>query len=311
MSYNYSKRLIIFEGPDGAGKTTLARKLAEDIGAVYTHLGPFPRVKDGLARLYVEAMMPALLGHRDVVMDRCWISEVPYGIAFREGADRIGIRRRILERLAWRCSTTVVKCLPPWDVVRDGFVDRKGAEYLDNISQLQMVYDWYASNEISSLPTIYCDPLTDDVDSFVFWLQDELVTERSIAHMTNRQTSGNARAKVVIVGEGFGDTAEGDPLYQSPFASLVESGCSLWLARQLAEAGIQEKDLYWVNADQLTSGIIDVPVSVVALGVVAAQRLTELHCRRFEFVQHPQHWKRFRHRESYDLIPILKTIINQ
>ena len=39
-----SRELTIFEGPDGAGKTTLAKAYAELTGARYVHFGPLPRV---------------------------------------------------------------------------------------------------------------------------------------------------------------------------------------------------------------------------------------------------------------------------
>jgi polyphosphate kinase 2 (PPK2 family) len=111
-----SKVLTIFEGPDGSGKTTAAREYAEQTGARYVHFPALPRVKHGLGRMYVEAMLPALLGYHDVVFDRCWLSETPYGEAFREGQDRLTqADRRMLERLALRCGAVVVKCLPEWD----------------------------------------------------------------------------------------------------------------------------------------------------------------------------------------------------
>ena len=82
-----SKKLTIFEGCDGSGKTTAAREFAEQTGAKYVHFHNLPRIKKGLGRMYVEAMLPALLGYQEVVFDRSWLSETPYGEAFREGRD--------------------------------------------------------------------------------------------------------------------------------------------------------------------------------------------------------------------------------
>src|SRR5882757_4772670 len=101
--------LTIFEGPDGSGKTTAAKAFAAEMGARYVHLPQFKRVTTGLPRMYLEAMLPALLGYQDVVMDRCWLSEVPYGRVFRDGADRVGeISRHMLERVALRAGALVV-----------------------------------------------------------------------------------------------------------------------------------------------------------------------------------------------------------
>lgn len=304
-----SERLIIFEGPDGAGKSTAARQLAQDIGARYVHLGPFPRVKESLAWFYIEAMMPALLGYQAVVMDRCRYSEVPYGIANRGGKDRIGVRSRILDRIALRCQTSLVWCVPTWERVRENFIARRGEEYLNSTDKLRTVYDWY-SGFASELPTIYVDPFEPIEGSFSAWLNEELELTASIAHPTNKATSGNIDGRVVLVGEGFGDTADHDPLYQSPFGSVSASGCSMWLARQLEAAGIEEHDLFWINANELDETVVRHNQKIIALGIVASEKTYSLGYRDFLFVQHPQAWRRFRSKEHYELIPVLKGILN-
>jgi thymidylate kinase len=148
-------RLIILEGADGSGKTTLALDVATRFGANYVHHGPYPGLTgDALARRYAVSALPAVLDESLVVMDRCWISEMPYGLAFRGGADRLGETRiRTLERLVGLADVKVYLCLPPWEIVRSNWVKRKGSEYLKTIDQLRQVYDWYDSAfSISWLP---------------------------------------------------------------------------------------------------------------------------------------------------------------
>lgn len=137
-----SNKLTIFEGPDGSGKSTLAKRFAKATGARYVHFGPLPKISGSLGRVHVEAMMPALLGYQDVVFDRSWLSEVPYGQAFREGTDRLGDpSREMLDRLALRCGGAVVMCDPGWETVRSNFLARKHMEMLDDDNQLKIVYD--------------------------------------------------------------------------------------------------------------------------------------------------------------------------
>lgn len=304
------RKLTIFEGPDGGGKSTAAQKFAEQTGAHYVHFGPLPGVTKGLGRMYVEAMMPALMGYTDVVFDRSWLSELPYGVAFRLGANRLGVPgRRMLERLAMRCETIVVNCRPAWDVVRANYLSRKHIEMLEDDQQLRQVYDIYGMQE-SDLPSVVYD-YTKNQDFFDFFYGRECDELRTSAHVVVSKTAGNLDAKAIIVGERFADQKDNDALYQWPFGSFSGAGCSRWLAEQLDGADIHEKDLLWVNADQPLSWINSYTYAgtkVFALGNEATKALN-MAAVPHEFVQHPQAWKRFRHNDPYPLIDMLRSAI--
>lgn len=300
-----SRKLTIFEGPDGGGKSTAAEAYAKYVGAKYVHFGPLPNVKDGLARMYVEAMLPALLGYQDVVFDRCWLSEVPYGSAFRDGADRLGHSAvRMLERLALRCGGTVVYCLPEWTTVRNNYLSRKEIEYLQNEDQLQHVYEVYAS-QTTDLPSVFFDYTTDRSDSpFYIDLSDKVEARRQRRHPLSVATAGNWDADVVLVGESFAERKDQDPWYQWPFASFSNQGCSQWLTKQLNSIGISERDLLWVNADQDLSSVIGAEKQVIALGTSASQSLLVSGIVH-ERIPHPQSWKRFNGKQRYPLLDLL------
>jgi hypothetical protein len=290
-----SRKLTIFEGPDGSGKSTAAEQYAKETGAKYVHFGPLPNVKDGLARMYVEAMLPALLGYQDVVFDRCWLSEVPYGSAFRDGADRLGRPAvRMLERLALRCSGAVVYCLPDWLTVRNNYLSRKEIEYLQNEEQLQHVYEVYTSQS-TDLPRFNYDyTVLGGFDAF------EVDQVRTPAHPLGVASAGNLNASIMLVGEDFAERKDQDPWYQWPFASFSNQGCSQWLTEQLDLAGISEFSLYWVNADQA----IERPrtdTAVIALGTSASQSLLAAGIPH-EKIPHPQSWLRFNSKQRYPLL---------
>lgn len=78
------KGLIVLEGADSSGKTTLAKKLMEgEPGAIYMHGLPWV----GWIGEAHEAMMSAAVRHVGdgglVVVDRHWVSEYVYGPVFR------------------------------------------------------------------------------------------------------------------------------------------------------------------------------------------------------------------------------------
>lgn len=137
------KRIIILEGPDGGGKTTLAHELHARFGVHTTNHGPYKGERQ-IWRHYFESMLPAYSGERDVILDRCWIAEPIYGQVYRGGLNRIELwQLRILEYIAEQCDTTVILCMPPVTECIKNFNSRRAQEMLDNEAQLVSVYNGY------------------------------------------------------------------------------------------------------------------------------------------------------------------------
>ena len=308
-----SKRLTIFEGCDSGGKSTAAQAYARTTGALYVHFGPLPQVHAGLARMYVEAILPAALGYQDVVLDRAWPSERIYGDAFRGGANRLGATSavagatvRMLERLALRCGAVVVFCDPGWEAICKTFSARRAQEMLQDREQLRQVWKAYGRRE-TGLPHLTYDyhlDASEDLDSRVEAL-------RAPCHPLSLASAGAWDAPTLLVGEVFGEVKDQDSLLQWPFASFGGSGCSRWLTEQLAEAGIPERELCWINADQDLALLTQPqenfhggPFRIIALGAKAADALSALKVLHLT-VDHPQAWKRFHHQERYPLLDLL------
>lgn len=115
--------------------------------------------------------------------------------------------------------------------------------------------------------------------------------------------------KVFLVGERTSHP-EKNKLH-APFCSI--KACSGWLNKLLCEAGIDERDLFWVNALDNDGTPVDLgamhaylqPGVTFALGKVAEERLKVYNLKYTAFA-HPQYWKRFKHKEPYPLIEALK-----
>ncbi|OQW33949.1 MAG: hypothetical protein A4E20_12020 [Nitrospira sp. SG-bin2] len=302
--------LTIFEGPDGGGKSTAAQAYAEATGARYVHFPSLPRVTaKGLGRMYLEAMLPALHGYQSVVFDRCWLSEQPYGSVFRPHQPlRVDkATQRMMERVAMRCSTRLIYCLPGLDVCLDTFRSRKGEEMLDREEQLEAVYRHYdlqVDYVSSHLPFVVYDRTRDTLDSLVG-------IDTTLEHDTRLPTVGNRQALVCLVGENFAERKDNDLWQQYPFVSFNRQDCSHWLADYLESFNIREDELCWANADfdlELLDASIDAN-HYIALGAAAAKALDDAGLQH-TLVSHPQHQKRFNRHDDYPLGTKLRSLID-
>ena len=108
--------LIVIDGPEKAGKSTLARYLVERMGASIRKWGP---IAHGADYLYAEALAEDTPRVRDgewVVWDRSWISEHVYAALMPERFGRLGLDPWLGEWLygrAVRSLGTVVVLLGP------------------------------------------------------------------------------------------------------------------------------------------------------------------------------------------------------
>ena len=103
MTNQFCKNLTIFEGCDGSGKTVAAKEFAEKTGALYYHFDALDGCEN-VSQVFIDAMLPALLGVQDVVFDRSWLSEKIYG---KENSRKSGQNKSKRLRLLYPCQTTV------------------------------------------------------------------------------------------------------------------------------------------------------------------------------------------------------------
>lgn len=146
---------IIIEGPDGAGKSTLAKSLA---GALGMNILKMTANGGQSVREYRQK-----LGCDGVVIDRCWVSEQIYPDLFgRE--PRIGDDdAEALTGLCGSAGIPIIVLLPPLHVVV-GRLNARGDEYADvvcpNIAEIYRRYRGWADAHGDAIVLEDNDPVT-------------------------------------------------------------------------------------------------------------------------------------------------------
>jgi hypothetical protein len=136
--------IIILEGCDGSGKTTLANWLRDELGYHIVKTGP-PAPGESTFKSYTAALLEAaeaaVYNGRRTVFDRLHTGETIYGPLLR-GRDTLGIQGRdLIEALIAACGAVVVICAPPWEVLVKGWSGKD--DLLKRESQLRQVNDAY------------------------------------------------------------------------------------------------------------------------------------------------------------------------
>lgn len=271
--------IIVLEGPDGGGKTTLAHQLCKLYNLEYHHEDPPPPKVNVLEHygLLLEAARD-----RNVVFDRLAYGETVYGPIMR-GTDRLGRDGwRVFNRLMMAVGAFHVLVLPPWETCLDNWRAKRTGDYVQDELLYREIH-----REYRVMPH----------DLLFDYTQDELVGPGDHMHVALKRKQalprgliGSPTAKYLLVGERGGNILS--PL-DLPFFGTDNSAQYLNRALDLAE--FEEKDLAFVNAYLLKSAVPNnIPrfERVIALGEKAADVCEAQHIEH-TIVPHPQFWRRF------------------
>ena len=146
--------IYILEGPDGVGKTTLAKKIKDIEGkkVFYMHL----RVHKNMRLWHTASARLAIKKHKEdrlVIIDRHWPSEQCYSYIFRRGPsyDPIDIYHWLK-----KAGTKYIWCLPSKiDQIRENHINNRQIRH-EEYYNIDKVIDLYF-NHWFGLKTKYCN----------------------------------------------------------------------------------------------------------------------------------------------------------
>lgn len=147
--------IVILEGPDGAGKSTLAKALqAEFPKSVLLHNGPQAGLSStDLYNAYFTQLRKA--AQQPVILDRCWVSENVYGPIHRGVSRLTPWQTQSLEAEALGLGALLIMCRPSFKKCLVAFESGR-EEMLKSRDALWDVYNTYESVK-TGLPTVIYD----------------------------------------------------------------------------------------------------------------------------------------------------------
>lgn len=102
--------IIIIEGPDGSGKTTLANKIKEQTGYMLLHRS---HQTDANAESLFDEYVQVIKAGKNCIMDRGWYSEMVYGPVMRGVSIITYPQMYELERLLAKNGALLIHCTAP------------------------------------------------------------------------------------------------------------------------------------------------------------------------------------------------------
>ena len=180
--------IIILEGCDKNGKTTLAHKLSQKLGWPIVKFSA-PKNDEDVFKTYMQFILSRRI---PVILDRFYLGEKVYGQIFRGKSQLDYLQSRTLEGLLLTRRSINVYCQVPLKEIKKNFI--KDKESFANVNQINVIVQSYQKVLKSSLLTWHHYDYTKDpsMSSIIFTVKNSLKLTRS-----SRFDSRLAKTRVV------------------------------------------------------------------------------------------------------------------
>lgn len=289
--------IIILEGCDGSGKTTLAKHLVEKYGLEYRHEGPPP--PDVHPLQYYGAILDAARG-KNVVFDRFALGERVYGPVLR-GGTRLGKPEwRVFERLMRAVGAVQIICVVPYEVAHQNWSSGRPELFHDE-EKFKQTYDMF---EAFAKVGMWRNMWRYDYTSGGLWMLSGLDAN---APTLPPGLIGAPNPNYLFVGD-----KGSDPLSKTTdLAFFGTEGSSGYLTYILDQVGVSEHECAFVNATRWDGQVL--PWVIPAKKTIALGTHAVTECRRrflaHEAIPHPQYWKRFHAHDPAGYVKLLKECL--
>lgn len=284
--------LVIIEGPDKSGKSTLAKEVAKTFGMDYVHFG---KPSADPAMDYVTFLKKL---SRPTVCDRFYLGEMVYGPMLRGNAGFKLLDLLTIERLCRLRQAVLIYAVTPETLVKERFLcsDYEAVTLQQNFEAARRFLAVAPGRNLNHIFK-YNGSTKEKLSEMLNRLEGLLPSLISTAQETKEICTGigSVDSPTVLVGESVNPRTT---RFGLPFDHGVSAD---FLMRCVRKARLDERRLYLCNADTIYNVEVEYlarkgGASFTSLGEVADKRLTGLGVPHKK-LYHPQYVNRFHHHD--------------
>lgn len=141
--------IIVIEGPDGSGKTTLANKIAQQTKYPIIHMTQ-PKSEEERDNMFAD-YANIIRTHKNLILDRCWYSEMVYGPIKRDRSAISYPNMFSLEEMLAKQGAMIIYATGPKSVLWQRCCKR-GEDYITSRETFNSICDEF--DKLMSVPHI-------------------------------------------------------------------------------------------------------------------------------------------------------------
>ena len=328
--------IILADGPDAAGKSTLFSELSKiEGGSKNTCLHMTYRYPDHMHTYHTAGLRRVIRRWNSCTsavhfLDRSWLSESVYAKVYR-GGSKFGVSGRILQKWINMYAVQTIICSDSPNLIEERHARLKNQRvemYSSKMGEVAAEYNriWLGDTSgskintysdliaskggLKSLPNCHYYKIGDDIESLNLRLRDSF--EQAIRdNFVNYKFGGSShQAKFLLVGDQVNHRS---PWQTGPFMGYSHS--SIFLAKALQETGILENDICYYNINDDDEGLHSREVLemfagyTIVMGKEALRTYNKYSDIKPEVIPHPSWASRFSNVKDYSKI-LTQAILN-
>lgn len=169
--------LIVIDGPDAAGKSTLCDFFVDTCGAHYKHLTWSPDLEKHMDSYQIGALAECLEIAKTqlVVLDRCWLSELVYSNIYRNGSAYPELAKTCFDMLKGSLNIVALPTYRDWIENFKRMSNEREEMYAGDIQGMRQIYDQY-EGVYNGLFVAHSHPFVDGEIKKGLCMQDNFVS---------------------------------------------------------------------------------------------------------------------------------------